>query len=98
MSNVLLAVLLGTITAIGGGATRDVILRRAPRVFRRGPLEATSAVAGAIVLVGAHDLGHHTAGLVLGIAVTTGSRLMALWLGIHAPRIPYTKPRNRRAQ
>jgi uncharacterized membrane protein YeiH len=85
------AVLLGTITAVGGGAIRDVILRRPPKVFLPGPLQATSAVVGSIVLVAAHDLGHATAGIVLGIVLTTGSRLIALSLGIHAPRIPYTK-------
>ena len=85
------AVLLGTITAVGGGAIRDVIIRRSPKVFRPGPLEATSAVVGSGVLVAAHHLGHATVGIVLGIVVTTGSRLIALRLGIHAPRIPYTK-------
>ena len=85
------AILLGTITAVGGGAIRDVTLRRAPKVFRPGPLQATSAGIGSLVLVAAHELGHATVGVVLGIVVTTGSRLFALWRGIHAPRIPYTK-------
>ena len=92
------AILLGTITAVGGGAIRDIILRRSPKVFRPGPLEATSAVAGSIVLVAAHDLGHATIGIVVGIVVTMGSRLIALWRGVRAPRIPYTKPHNQRSQ
>jgi len=91
------AILLGTITAVGGGAIRDVIVRRPPQVFRPGPLEATSAIAGSIVLVAARDLGHATVGVVLGIVVTTGSRLVALWLRIHAPRIPLTQANERRA-
>jgi uncharacterized membrane protein YeiH len=85
------AILLGTITAVGGGAIRDVTLRRPPKVFRPGPLEAAAAVFGSVLLVAAHDLGHATVGVVLGIVVTTGSRLIALRLRIHAPRIPYTK-------
>ena len=85
------AILLGTITAVGGGAIRDVLVRRSPAVFRPGPLQATSAAVGSVVLVAAHRLGHATLGIVLGIVVTTGSRLVALWLQIHAPRIPYTK-------
>lgn len=85
------AILLGTITAVGGGVVRDVILRRSPAVFRPGPLDATSAVAGATVLVAAHDLGQATLGIVLGIVLTTGLRLIALWHGIQAPGIPYTK-------
>lgn len=66
-------------------------------IFRPGPLEATSAAVGSIVLVVAHDLGHATAGIVLGIAATTGSRVIALWLGIRAPRIPYTESQNQQA-
>ena len=85
------AVLLGIITAVGGGAIRDVVLRRSPKVFRPGPLEAASAAFGSVVLVAAHHLGYATVGIVLGIVVTTGSRLIALRLGIHAPRIPHTK-------
>jgi uncharacterized membrane protein YeiH len=88
------AVLLGTITAVGGGAIRDVILRRPPEVFRPGPLQATSAILGSIVLVAAHDLGQPTVGIVLGIVVTASSRLIALRLAIHAPRIPHTKSHN----
>lgn len=91
------AILLGTITAIGGGAIRDIILRHPPTVFRPGPLQATSAVVGSIVLVAAHELGHPRLGVVLGIAVTAGSRLLAVALGIHAPRIPYTKSHGPRA-
>lgn len=94
---VLPAVLLGTITAVGGGAIRDVVLRRPPTVFRPGPLQAASAVVGSIVLVAARELGHPRLGVVLGIVVTAGSRLLALGLGIRAPRIPYTKSHGPRA-
>lgn len=87
------AIFLGTITAIGGGVVRDIIVRRSPTVFRPGPLQATSAAAGSIVLVAAHVAHHPTVGIVLGIVVTTGSRLLSLWLGINAPQIPHTKRR-----
>ena len=54
------AVLLGTITAIGGGVTRDLMLQRVPAVFKDGQLYATVAIVVAIIqVVFAETLGLH---------------------------------------
>ncbi len=45
------AVLMGTITAVGGGALRDVVLRKTPEVFGGNTLYATSAIVAATVAV-----------------------------------------------
>lgn len=45
------AVLLGAITAVGGGAVRDVVLRRVPGILGGNTLYATDALAGAGVVV-----------------------------------------------
>ena len=45
------AVMMGTITAVGGGVLRDVVLRKTPSVFGGNTLYATSAILAAIVLV-----------------------------------------------
>lgn len=42
-------VLMGTITAVGGGMLRDICLGEVPSIFRRGPYYAIAAVAGATV-------------------------------------------------
>lgn len=45
------ALMMGTITAVGGGALRDVVLRRVPAVFGGNTLYATSAMLASGVLV-----------------------------------------------
>lgn len=52
------AVLLGVITAVGGCAVRDVVLRRVPGVLGGNTLYATSAAASAGTLVLLTELGH----------------------------------------
>lgn len=46
---VLVGVILGTITAVGGGLARDMLLARQPKVFLSGPMYASAATAGALV-------------------------------------------------
>lgn len=45
------AIMLGTITAVGGGMIRDLLLRRTPIVFGGNTLYATCASAAALVAV-----------------------------------------------
>jgi uncharacterized membrane protein YeiH len=80
------AVLLGTITAVGGGATRDIVLRREPSILRQGPLYATCAVAASAVLVGLARAGHEAVGTAAAMIVGAGLRLLALRYRIYAPR------------
>jgi uncharacterized membrane protein YeiH len=75
------AILLGTITAVGGGAVRDVVLRRVPGVLGGNTLYATCAIAGAGVLVLLTGHGHPTAGLVAATVVGAGLCLLARWRG-----------------
>jgi uncharacterized membrane protein YeiH len=79
------AVLLGTITAVGGGATRDVLLRREPTILRKGPLHATCAAIASAVLVFVARSGRPTLGMALAMVVGGGLRLAALRLDVHAP-------------
>ncbi len=75
------AILLGTITAVGGGALRDVVLRRVPGILGGNTLYATCAIAGSGVLVLLTDHGYPTAGLVASTVVGTGLCLLARWRG-----------------
>ena len=47
----LVAILLGVITAVGGGVLRDVVCRITPQIFTGGPLYATASAIGAILFV-----------------------------------------------
>ncbi|GAB3436950.1 TRIC cation channel family protein [Phycicoccus ginsengisoli] len=75
------AILLGTITAVGGGAVRDVVLRRVPGVLGGNTLYATAALLGAGALVALSRAGHPTAGSVVGLLAGAGLCLAARWRG-----------------
>jgi uncharacterized membrane protein YeiH len=89
------AVLLGTITAVGGGVTRDVILTRVPTVFTEGPLYATVALfVAAIQVVCAKALGpSDAAGTTIAIAAGFALRLIAYRRGWRLPRGLEWQPR-----
>jgi uncharacterized membrane protein YeiH len=74
------AVLLGVISAVGGGAIRDVVvLRRVPEVFGGNTLTATCAAASAVVMIIAFRLHHPGAGLAIGTATGGVLYLVARW-------------------
>ena len=89
----LAAILLGTITAVGGGAVRDVVLRRIPGILGGTTLYATCAVAGSAVLVVLSDLRHPTIGLVTSPVVGAGLCLLARWRGWILPSADAWSPR-----
>jgi uncharacterized membrane protein YeiH len=75
------AILLGTVTAVGGGAVRDIVLRRVPGVLGGNTLYATCAVVGSGLLVGLSELGHPSAAIVASVVVGAGLCLLARWRG-----------------
>ncbi|WEO93329.1 trimeric intracellular cation channel family protein [Streptomyces sp. FXJ1.172] len=79
------AVLLGTITAVGGGAIRDLLLARTPSIFGGTPLYATVAVLVSVVMVVCSRLGAPTVGVLAGIAVGIALRLAAFHWGWRLP-------------
>jgi len=86
------AILLGTITAAGGGTIRDVLVRRVPTVLS-SELYAIPALLGAAVVVvsdrlGVGGLGWTLAGAALALAV----RLVGVGFHLDAPRPPGVGP------
>ena len=83
--NPVMAAILGMITGIGGGMTRDVLAGDVPFVLR-GDLYALAALAaGATVALG-HALGiAPLAPMLLGGAICVFLRLMAIYRGWRAP-------------
>lgn len=75
------AVLLGVVTAVGGGAVRDIVLRRVPGVLGGNTLYATAALAGAGTLVLLRQAGLPTVGSLGGLVVGAGVCLLARWRG-----------------
>lgn len=87
------AVLLGTITAVGGGAVRDIVLRRVPAVLGGNTLYATCAAAASGVLVILYDQGYRTAGSLAALVVGAGLCLLARWRGWILPSADAWSPR-----
>jgi uncharacterized membrane protein YeiH len=82
------AILLGTITGVGGGMLRDVLLRQVPTVLREG-LYAIPALLGAAVLVVAQQAGSTNPSFpVLGALVCVVVRLLGLRYGVGVPTPP----------
>lgn len=88
------AVMLGTITAVGGGATRDVVLQRVPAVLGGNTLYATCAAAASGVMVILYDLGYHTLGSLSAQVTGTGLCLLARCRGWMLPGADAWSPLN----
>ena len=86
------AVLLGVITAVGGGMVRDVVLRRIPSIFGGNTLYATSALVASGVMVVFYDVHRSTLGLVVSTLVGAGMTLLARWRGWQLPEAYVWQP------
>lgn len=79
------AVLLGTMTAVGGGLVRDVLVGRVPAIFGGHPLYASLAVLGSVEMTAMTVLGHAQLGMAVSI-------LSCAALGLLARRRRWTLP------
>ena len=86
------AILLGTITAVGGGAFRDIVLRRIPAIFGGNTLYATSALVASAVMVALYDADLASIGLVVSTGVGAGLTLLARWRGWQLPAADPSNP------
>jgi uncharacterized membrane protein YeiH len=87
-----MAALLGMLTGIGGGVTRDLLLSRVPVVFQ-SDIYALAALAGAVVIVLGHWL--HWAAMptaIGGILLCFGLRILAMWFRWHLPSSHHDSP------
>lgn len=83
----LIAVLLGGITAVGGGTIRDVLLAKVPTVLR-ADVYATAALAGAATLVICRRFRlSPTLAAFAGATVCFVLRVVSVWLHWNLPRI-----------
>jgi uncharacterized membrane protein YeiH len=87
------ALFLGTITAVGGGMTRDIFLRRIPRIFAGNTLYTTSAVLASGVMVALYGVRDPSIGLGVATATGAGMTLLARWRGWGLPQAREWQPR-----
>src|SRR5262249_48631155 len=80
-----MAALLGMLSGIGGGMTRDVLAGETPSVLRSELYAVAALAAGAIVAVGFSIGAPPVTTLLLGAGVCIFLRLMAIYRGWRAP-------------
>jgi uncharacterized membrane protein YeiH len=86
------AVIVGTITAVGGGTIRDVLIRRVPSVLSSG-LYAVPALVGATAVVVADLLGNRGAIATVGAAALCFAiRMAGVHFDVNAPVPPGSPP------
>jgi uncharacterized membrane protein YeiH len=86
------AVIVGTITAVGGGTIRDVLIRRVPSVLSSG-LYAVPALVGATAVVVAELLGSREPIVTVGAAVLCFViRMAGVHFDVNAPFPPGSPP------
>ena len=79
------AIMLGMITAVGGGAVRDVCVGRVPGIFGGNTLTATTAFVSALTMAAAWELGRPNWGMAAAI-------LLAALLTALTRRLGWTLP------
>lgn len=82
-----MAILMGTITGVGGGTVRDILLAQVPTVLR-ADVYATAAMAGAAVMILGRKLGLRPAWTsVLGGVSCFLLRVVSVWQHWNLPRV-----------
>jgi len=82
-----IAILLGTITGVGGGTIRDMLLAQMPTVLR-ADVYATAALAGSVAMVLSGRLGLPPALVaIVGGGVCFGLRLVSVWQHWNLPKV-----------
>lgn len=83
-------ILLGVLTAVGGGALRDLLVTEVPRVLRE-EIYAVAALVGATVVAVGDGLGFPDAAVaVAGVAAAFTLRVVSVARGWSAPRAPWS--------
>lgn len=80
------AVLVGVITAVGGGMARDLLAGQVPEVLRR-ELYAVPAALGSVLVVAAQQTGHLSVALIwVAVLLIFVVRVTAVMLDLNAPQ------------
>lgn len=74
-----MAALLGTLTGIGGGVMRDVLLSRVPEVFRSDIYALAALAAALVVVLGDWLQWPEMPTAIAGTAICFGLRILAMW-------------------
>ncbi len=85
--NGLVATLLGAVSAVGGGVTRDLLLNVVPGILRQD-IYAVAALAGAgATVIALRVRAPRAAAMAIGFAVCFLLRVVSVWQGWNLPRL-----------
>lgn len=84
----LAAILLGILTAVGGGALRDLLVAEVPRVLHSEVYALAALVGAALVVAGAALEVPDPWAAAAGVATAALLRVVSVWRGWRAPRAP----------
>lgn len=79
------AVILGTLTGVGGGTLRDVLVRRIPSVLNRGLYAIPAVVAAVITMAAIRGDVYGAPAAVLAAVACFGVRMLGVRFKINAP-------------
>jgi uncharacterized membrane protein YeiH len=87
------AILLGTVTAVGGGVVRDIAVGSIPTIFGGNTLYATCAVIASGTLVLVQHFGNSQTALLVSMAIGAVLCLLARWRGWILPeQVDWRRP------
>jgi len=85
------AILLGVLTAAGGGIVRDILVSEVPRVLREEVYALAAFVGAVIVVIGNAFSLSETWVVPAGVLAASGLRILSVRLGWQAPKAPWNK-------
>lgn len=90
--NIQIAIILGCISAVGGGCVRDILTGRTPVIFSKEIYASAAVIGSGIVLFGSTRLIHPTYAIWTAIAVCSAIRIISMHYQINLPPITLKTP------
>ena len=82
------AMILGVLTAVGGGVLRDLLVTEVPRVLREDVYALAALIGAGIVVAGEALHLSHLGVTATAVLLTIAVRIVSVWRGWRAPRAP----------
>ncbi|AKE41987.1 predicted membrane protein [Corynebacterium kutscheri] len=73
------AILMGVLTAVGGGMIRDVVIGQIPMIFGGSPLYTVPALVSSIAMVSFHAVGYDALGMIVSPILGAGLVIISYW-------------------
>ena len=82
------AVILGVLTAVGGGVVRDLLVTEIPRVLREEVYALAALIGASVVVLGDYLSILNFITVTVAISVTFTIRVLSVWRNWQAPKAP----------